>query len=114
MNKTLLQSLEQELKTYKKVLQQASSAIVTQNVSNYPIFVAHQHEANIGLSLIKKEEQATEWSINASTLEEFVTKNIVDNSKIEEFKTIYKTPNSHACIFVLSEIQSTFVFYPYA
>ena len=104
--------LEQELKYYTKVLSQASEIILNEGVSKYPIFVAHQHEVTIGIPVVEKEKAGGNWNFNASTLEEFVGKNIIYPEKIDEFRSNYKDAEQHLCLFVLSELGAKFVFLP--
>jgi hypothetical protein len=113
MGKTeLFLKMEAEFKTYVPTMAKASEIIKDENVSNYPIFAAHMGELNIGLPLIEKEKHGGNWNINASTLEEFVAKNIVFSEKIEEFQSNYKNPDAFVCIFILSELGATFNFLP--
>lgn len=105
--------LEQELDVYRKIMTQAAQVILDQDVSKYPIMVAHQQELELGMPLFKREEhQGAKWSIHASTLEEFVSKQIVYPDKIGGFKENYKTIESSICVFVLSELGAEFIFLP--
>ncbi len=106
---TLLIQLQEELQHYKKALGEAQDTIINQNVSNYPIMVVHKQEVEIGIPLIQQSEQLI-WSINASTLEEFVAKKIVEPHKVEGFKEVYKSTEEFICLFVLSELGATFIF----
>ena len=108
-----LKMLEADIKTLGEVLKDAAETIVNQNVSNYPIFVAHRYALNMGIELIDREKMNTNWSFNASTLEEVVTKNIVSRDKLDDFREIYKSPADFVCVFVVDETMSEFVFYPY-
>ncbi|MBR9919658.1 MAG: hypothetical protein GYB31_02400 [Bacteroidetes bacterium] len=104
--------LEGELLPYVKVLGKAADTVLDQDVSEYPIFVAHQHTVDIGLPLVDREKTKGNWSLNVSTLEEFVTKQIIEPDKIEGFKGVYKDPTEYVCLFVLSELGATFIFLP--
>lgn len=104
--------LENELKPYREVLKRASEAMRDNEVSNYPIFVAHKNELEVGLVLIDKNMKGFKWTINVSSLEEFVAKSIVHPEKIEDFKKVFKDPDSHICFFVLSELGAQFVYIP--
>lgn len=104
--------LETQLKPYIKMMGEACDTIVTQEVSKYPVMVVHQQEVNIGIPLIDKETNKTEWSIHASTLEEFVSKQIVFEEKVDEFITNYKSVDDHICVFILSELGAQFIFLP--
>lgn len=107
-----LMIIEKDLKKYIPVLAKASDTVRDKDVSNYPIFVVHKQEVNLGIPLIDREKMNTNWSINASSLEEFVTKNLVYEAKLEEFKKTYKDPATHICVFVISDIGAQFIFLP--
>lgn len=107
-----IEKLEAELKPYLSVMGKAADAILDQDVSSYPIFVVHQHTVDIGLPLIEKAEGEANWSVNATTLEELATKKIVEMSKVEDFKEVYKDPEDQLCLFVLSDLGANFIFIP--
>jgi len=104
--------LEEELQPYKTFLAKAADTVLEQEVSNYPIFIAHQQEFDVGIPLVNQEQTEGNWSINLSTLEEFSTKNIILPEKVEEFQNVYKDPLENLCLFVLSELGATFIFLP--
>jgi len=106
--------LEEQLKPYIKMMTQAADTVVVQEVSKYPIFVVHQQEVNIGIPLLDKDTNKTTWSINASTLEEFVSKQIVFEDKVDEFRKNYKSQEEYLCIFALSELGAQFIYLPNA
>ena len=104
--------LEKELDIYRKLMSQAADVIRQKDVSDFPIFVAHQQEMEIGMLIHDAKEKGGKWSIHASTLEEFVSRQIVFEDKIVEFKTNYKDPESNVCVFILSTLGAQFVFLP--
>ncbi len=105
--------LQQELEPYRKVLGEAADAIIDQGVSEYPIFVVHQQEVDIGLPLVTGEAKGKlRWSVNATTLEEMTTKQIIQPEKVDSFREVYKDPQEHLCLFVLSELGANFIFMP--
>ena len=104
--------IEQEMKKYKPVLGKASDTIRESDVSNYPIFVVHKQEVNLGIELIERQKMNTNWSVNASSLEEFVTKQLIFEDKLDSFKKTYKNPESHLCLFIISDIGAHFIFLP--
>jgi len=104
--------LQKELKHYKPMMAQASDTILNQEVSKYPIFVVHQQDVEIGIPIAEKEKVQGNWSINASSMEEFMSKNIIQEIKIDSFKTIFKNPEEFFCLFVLSELGANFIFLP--
>ena len=90
----------------------AAETIRTENVSNYPIFVATKLEIDLGIALLLRGDLPDDWAVNASTLEEFHAKRIIDVEKIEEFRSLYRQHNEDICVFVLSEGGAKFVFIP--
>ena len=105
--------LEIELDIFRKLMTQASKVILDKDVSEYPIMVAHQQELELGMPIFKREEnEGTKWSIHASTLEEFVSRQIVFPEKVEDFKSNFKDPSTNVCVFVLSELGAEFIFLP--
>ncbi|HHH49903.1 MAG TPA: hypothetical protein ENK52_02870 [Saprospiraceae bacterium] len=105
-------NIQEELAPYKTVLGKAADTIIDENVSSYPIFVVHRLEVSIGIPMIKRDEVEAKWSINASSLEELVTKKVVELKKLEAFKKIYKDPRSFLCLLLLSDFGATFAFLP--
>jgi hypothetical protein len=104
--------LRTELQPFMKMMEAASNTIVEQDVSSYPIFVLHRDEIELGIVLKEYEGGLLDWGIKASTLEEFVVRQIIQSEKVDDFKSIYKPANSHICLFVLSQSGATFVFLP--
>ena len=62
--------------------------------------------------MVDKDTVNGKWSVNASSLEEFVTKQIIQPDKVDNFKSVFKNPESDLCLFVLSELGAKFVFIP--
>lgn len=106
------QQLQQELQPFMKMMGEASDTITSQEVSLYPIFVLHREEIELGIPIKAYEGELSDWAINASTLEEMVAKQIVQNEKVENFKNIYKPTTSHLCLFVVAKNGATFAFLP--
>lgn len=104
--------LEKELDHYKPMMIKAAQTITDQNVSEYPIMVVHQHEMSVGILIADKDKVKGNWSINASTLEEFISKQLIEENKVDSFKTIYKSRTKFICMFVLSELGAEFIFIP--
>jgi hypothetical protein len=108
-----LAELEKILKKNRAVLLNAADTIREQDVSNYPIFVAAQQEVEIGIPLLTVGQLPNNWLINASTLEEFHSKRLIDEEKINDFRNLYKSRSSEICIFAfLTEGVAKFVFIP--
>lgn len=101
--------LEREIEIYKPFLAYTADAILDQDVSEYPIFVLHKQGINVGIPLDTEHIKGNKL-INASSLEEFVTKRLVEASKVDDFKTIYKDPKAYLCLFVVEDEGASFIF----
>ncbi len=108
-----LKSLEKDLKFYSESLKEVSTEIMVEGLSAYPIFVAHQHEVSLGELILDRKDLGTEWTIQASTLEEFVEKGIIHKEKKDRFIKQFKNPDDFMCLFVIVPEGANFVFYPY-
>ena len=108
-----LKSLEADLKLYSDSIKEVAAEILSEGLSEYPIFVAHQHEVSLGELILDKNELNTAWSIQASMLEEFIQKGVIHREKQERFIKQYKNPNEFMCLFVIVPEGANFVFYPY-
>ena len=104
--------LKSEIESHLPVMSKAADVILDQEVSEYPIFVLFKDEVSIGVRLIEGDKKLAKWSINASTLEELATKNVIDNDKVEQFRQVYKDPTEYFCLFVIDEGAANFVFSP--
>jgi hypothetical protein len=106
-------SLEKDLKLYSDSIQEVAVEIMVEGLSRYPIFVAHQHEVKLGEVILDREDLNTEWTIQASTLEEFIEKGIIKPVLKERFIKSYKNPHEYMCMFVIVPEGANFVYYPY-
>ncbi len=108
-----LVEVERLLKQYRSELATAAETVRTQDVSNYPIFVASKTELELGIPLLLRGSLPNEWAVNASTLEEFHVKRIIETEKIDDFRSLYRKHSDEICVFVyLADGTAKFVFIP--
>lgn len=106
-------SLEKDLEFYSDAIKEVAVEILVEGISAHPIFIAHQHEVKIGEIILNREELNTDWTIQASTLDEFIEKGIINKERKEQFIKNYKKPDEYMCVFVIVPEGANFVFYPY-
>ncbi|MEZ5056645.1 MAG: hypothetical protein R2879_06350 [Saprospiraceae bacterium] len=111
-NEKQLKLLELELRNYKPALKKACETIVEQNVSNFPIMVLHQKPVEIGIEVIERDKVAGNWSVSASTMEEFIAKSLIQEEKLESFRSLYQSHKNQICLFLVTEGGADFVFLP--
>ena len=109
-----LLSLEVDLKFFSESIREVAIEIMVEGLSQYPIFVAHQHVVDLGEMILDKNELNSEWSIQASTLEEFIERGAIKKELRERFISSYKNPNDYMCVFVIVPEGANFVYFPYA
>lgn len=108
-----LLSLERDLKIYNESIHEVAIEIMVEGLSGYPIFIAYQHIVKLGELILDRDDLNMEWSINASTLEEFVEKGVIKKELQERFTKSYKNPHDFMCLFVVVPEGANFVYYPY-
>lgn len=108
-----LKSLEADLKIYAESMREVAIEIMVEGISLYPIFIAHQHEVKLGEVILDRVELNTNWTINASTLEEFVEAGVIKKQLQDRFLKTYKKPEDYMCIFAIVPEGANFIFFPY-
>jgi hypothetical protein len=109
--KSFLQ-VEEELESLIPLLSEAIDKILEQDVTLYPIFIAHQQELALGLPFINHLESDSPYSIHVSSLEELNGKQVIPNNKVEAFKEVYKDPEDWVCVLYVGELGQQFLFLP--
>jgi hypothetical protein len=107
-----LKIIEKLLKQNRETLRNAAETIRLQDVSNYPIFVISQKDIELGIPLILRGHLPDDWMINASTLEEFYSKQIIATDKVDDFRALYKKKSNEICVFAFMGESSKFLFIP--
>lgn len=103
-------TLYNDVELLREQLVSISNGIILQEVSKYPIFIAYQEEIALGKSLFTKEKNLTNWNISVSILEDLVNKKIVELSKVDNFRKVYKNPEQFFCFLVIDEKDFQFIF----
>jgi hypothetical protein len=106
-------SLERDLKFFNDSIREVATEIMVEGLSNYPIFIAHQHDLKLGEVILDRHDLNSTWSIHASTLEEFLERGVIKKELRERFVDTYKNPNKFICVFVVVPEGANFVFVPY-
>ncbi|WP_448699906.1 hypothetical protein ACFGVR_22440 [Mucilaginibacter sp. AW1-3] len=109
-----LKSLEADLKVYAESMREVAIEIMVEGISLYPIFIAHQHEVKLGEVILDRIELNTNWTINASTLEEFIEAGVIKAQLKDRFLKTYKKPEDFMCVFAIVPEGANFIFFPYA
>ena len=92
-------------------LKDAAYQIIKQNFSKFPVFPISQVKIPVGQLLYDPGHADNSWYYNASFLEEFEQRGLVEN--VDAFKQAYKDPDEFCCLFVVDKEFTNFVFIPY-
>lgn len=109
-----LKSLKLDLDFYKESIKEVATEMMAEGYTLHPIFIAHQHEVNVGEMLLDKNELNTQWTIQVSSVEEFLERGLIKEERKTNFIKSYKNANDFMCLFVIVPEGANFVFYPYA
>lgn len=106
-----LQLLEATIKDYQKILSKAVQTVVDENVSDYPILVIHSEQVEIGIPLMKIGVDPT-WVVHISTLEELSARKVMSSDRIDDFKDIYKSSQTHLTVLYINRDDANVIFVP--
>ena len=109
--------LQTDIKPHHATLREAANTVLDEEVSNYPIFVAYagqDQESVPGIHLMDlPTPRALVWTINLSTLEELVAKQIVQQDRIDPFRKVYRENEKQFCFLIIDEAGGRFGFVPF-
>ena len=109
-----LGSISSDFAVVSETLREAAYQIKKRGFSDYPIFPIGKEEGiTVGQLLIDKHDAATSWYFNASYLDEFIQRGLIDTEKVEPFKENYKDSDEFCCLFVMDGEFTRFVYIPY-
>ena len=108
-----LGTISRDFVVVSETLKDASYQIRKRGFSEYPIFAVSKNELPVGELLLAKQDVALEWNYYASFLDEFNQRNLVDESKNDDFIKVYKDPDEFCCLFIVDGDFTKFLFIPY-
>lgn len=111
-SKTLFE-VKRDLAFLKDYIKTIATEVLDQDISKYPLFIAHKEPIELGRLALASAQFETKWNISASLLEELVNKSLINDEKLDEFKMAYKDPYVYMCVMVVGEGLQHFLFYPY-
>lgn len=109
----LLESLKKDLEFYNDSIKEVALEILDNDISKFPIFIAHQADIQLGEPLLDRNVYGTFWNIRVSIVQEFIKKKLINPKKSEDFRAVYKDPRKYMCVFLISEKGGNFIFHPY-
>ncbi len=112
LNGKYLGTISQDFVKVSDILKEASYQIRKAGFE-YPVFPICKEAQPVGQLLIDKINSQTEWNYFASFLDEFVQRELVAKDGVEAFKNAYRNPDEFACLFVIDQTFTSFVFIPF-
>lgn len=97
---------------YGDLLHEAFTGVINEGVSNYPVFIFHQQDINVGIPIADRNEVAGNWSVNVSTLEEFYIKGLVSIDQVEDIKKKIAGDPPQFCCLVIAGENGSIIFLP--
>lgn len=109
----IIENLKVDLKVYEEMIGEVSADMISGAFTQYPVFIATEHEIKIGELILEKDDHAATYSIYATTLEEMIEHKLVLQEKKAGFIQAYKDPKKFMCVMLLTANIASFVFVPY-
>lgn len=114
-NSEELQQLQDALNAASEAMKEAALGIVEDDISNFPVFIAHKKPVMLGEPLSSGIEKISDWKLRATTAEELLKIGVIEPEKAKIFVAGYKNFRTHACVLTIFSPQNqSFIFYPYA
>jgi hypothetical protein len=106
----LFKQVENRIKQFKSICTKALQTVVEQDVSLYPVLVAHRPDVILGIPLLSATQIGDDFALRVSTLEELVTKQIVSTEHLPTFQKLYRQHSKRFCVLVIDDQSADFVF----
>jgi hypothetical protein len=108
----LLESLKKDVSYYNDPIREVLEEVIENNISGYPVFIAHQNNISLGEPILNRDDFGRDWSVSVTTLEDLVEANIIDTEWVHEFKKVYKNHHNEFCMLMVGDFGANFVFIP--
>ncbi len=109
----IIDNLKVDLKILEDMIKEVADDIIREGFSQYPVFIATEHEVKIGELIIDKNDHAATFNIYASTIEEMAEHKLIMENKKAEFLKAYKNPKQFMCVMLIASGVASFIFVPY-
>lgn len=110
---TQLNALKSDIDFFSQSIKEVAVDMVNEGFTQFPIFIASEHEVKIGELILARADFARDNDIYASTMEELVERKVIDIAKQQDFKESYKNYKTHCCVLWLTPTSAQFVYIPY-
>lgn len=107
-----IESFGAQVDLYHDLMVEAFEGVINEGVSKYPVFIFHQQEITVGISIADRDRIEGDWSVNISTLEEFYIKGLVTIEQVEQIKEKIAGDKQHYCCLVLGGEKGSMIFLP--
>ena len=108
----VIREFQNQYGRFKHMLGEAQEVILDSAVSDFPVFVFSKVQPELGVQLYESQDMDRDWFVHATSLEELVARKIVDTSRVDDFKEVYKDPASYFCILLMDGETAQFAFPP--
>jgi len=112
--KKIIESLKTDLKIYDEMIKEVSADMIAEGFTEYPVFIATEHDVKIGELIIDKNDMAGTYNVYATTIDEMVETNLILEAKKNYFIKAYKDPKKFMCVMLATEKLASFIFVPFA
>jgi hypothetical protein len=109
-----LEALEKQLAEISGQLLELSREMLTDKYTKHPIFVAHEGQLELGEQILDRIEFNMAYTINVSSVEEFIELGLIEKKKSNDFENAFGDPLKNMCIFWVHGELARYISYPFA
>lgn len=106
----LYKRIENRIKQFNPICTKAIQTVVEEDVSLYPVLVAHRPDVILGIPLLSATQIGDDFAFRITTLEELVTKQMVAMEHLAAFQKLYRQHQKRFCVLVMDDQAADFVF----
>lgn len=107
-----LKKLEADLQLLKEGIVEVQTDMIKEGFTEFPIFIAHQGDIDIGELVFAHEEYETSYSLNVTTSENLLELGILNKEKLPDFKEAYGDQTLQTCVLWIHGSGIRFIFFP--
>ncbi len=108
----ILLKLKEMVQDNTALIDQCIETIEAQEVTKYPIFVFSTSDVELGIELADPTKHDVPGYLKISSLEEFVSRNLIPSDQVDDFRKTYKESEGTYCFLNIGDKGSKFVFVP--
>lgn len=110
----LIEALKVDVRLCEDMIGEVADDVIVEGFSQYPVFIATEHQIQLGETIVDKDDMAGRFNINATTLESLLEKRLILPERKTEFIKAWKNPKQYMCFMLVTPEIASIAFIPYS